>query len=98
MGLKPARAFLPEARRRAVRIWVIGVYIAAKLLERSDFAVRGPADERKTVEFFHPSVQHLVFEAPFDCGMVFRMEKPEDIPDQHPEYWTDTAAAWNLTA
>ena len=80
---EPAYFFVPEAGRGAVRIRVIGMDIAAELLERGDFAVRCPADKRNAVEFLHPAVLHPVFEIPLDRSLIALMEKLPDVPDEH---------------
>ena len=80
---KPTRVFVTEVGDGAVRIGVIGMDIAAELLERGDFAVRRPANERNAVEFLYASVLHPVFEIPLDCGLIVLVEKSLDVPDKH---------------
>ena len=72
---KPLRLFVGKERPFSVSIGIVPVFVAAELLQKSDFVPRRPLDERHSLKFFDLAAGHFIFEIPFDdrCGAAVKI-------------------------
>ena len=69
--------------RRAILIGVVAVFVAAKLLQKADFAVCRPLDQRYSIKGLCPPAIHSIFKIPFHNRLLPLVEKLPDLPLQN---------------